>query len=97
MPRTLDRTGRTMAASKPGTQQLALPGATPERGPIERDATTDGLVAQLRAVAADLRRGKNDRRKERGRRTHAATGEEAAPAPETRRDWLARGLKFWCL
>ncbi len=84
-----------MAASKPGTQQLALPGATPETGPAERDATTDGLVAELRAVTADLRRGKNDLRKERGRLTYAATTEEGAPA--TRRDWLARGLKFWCL
>src|SRR5260370_42678964 len=39
---------------------LALPGATPQRGPMERDATTDTLVAELRAVITDLRRRPDD-------------------------------------
>ena len=40
---------------------LALLGATPQ----ERDATTDMLVAELRQVIADLRRGQEDLRQER--------------------------------
>ena len=102
---------------------LAHPDATPHTGPMERDATTDTLVAELRAVIADLRRGQDDLRQERDHwRTahqreqiaHAATqrlllpspataAERDAPvvgagttAPETRRNWLARGMKFWC-
>ena len=91
MARTAQPNGTHMATSTLGTRP------TPQTAPIECDATTDALVADLRAVAADLRGGKNDLRKERGRLTQAATTEKGAPAPETRRDWLARGLKFWCL
>jgi len=40
---------------------LALLGATPQ----ERDATTDMLVAELRQVIADLRRGQEDLRQMR--------------------------------
>jgi hypothetical protein len=44
---------------------LALPGVSPRTAPIERDATTDALVAELRAVIAALRRGQNDLQQER--------------------------------
>jgi hypothetical protein len=36
---------------------LAIPGATPQTPPIERDATTDMLVAELRQVISDLAAG----------------------------------------
>ena len=102
---------------------LALPDATPQTGKMERDATTDMLVAELRQVISDLRRGQEDLRQERDhwrathqreQAAHAATQRlllpppataaerdatatrEGAPVPETGRNWLARGLKFWC-
>jgi hypothetical protein len=131
------RAGRVSATRENGTGQwsidpaelfrvfpaLVVPGATPQTAATERDATTDALVAELRALIADLRRGQDDLRQERNHwRTahereqiaHAATqrlllpspataAERDAPAtgagttaPETRRNWLARGMKFWC-
>ena len=73
---------------------LALPGATaatPEQPRTERDATTDVLVAELRQVIADLRRGQEDLRQERDRwqaahereQAHAATQRLLLPPPET--------------
>jgi hypothetical protein len=43
-------------------QPLALPAtaATAEKAQIERDATTDMLVTELRQVIVDLRRGQED-------------------------------------
>jgi hypothetical protein len=48
---------------------LALPTtpATAQPAQIERDATTDVLVAELRQVIADLRRDQDDLRQERDR------------------------------
>ena len=51
----LNRTGRNIPAFTLGTASQALPDATPQRGPIEHDATTDMLVAELRQVIAELR------------------------------------------
>jgi hypothetical protein len=71
---------------------LAIPGATAERAQIERDATADVLVAELRHVIADLRRGQEDLRQERDcwrealvreQAAHAATQRLLLPAPAT--------------
>src|SRR5262249_18327830 len=68
---------------------LANPGATPHTGPMERDATTDTLVAELRAVIADLRRGQDDVRQERDtwraaqEAAHATTQRLLLPGPAT--------------
>jgi len=71
---------------------LAHPDATPHTGPMERDATTDTLVAELRAVIADLRRGQDDLRQERDhwraahereQAAHAATQRLLLPGPAT--------------
>jgi hypothetical protein len=86
----LNRTGRTMAASTLGTP-LALSGATHQTAPIEHDATTDALVAELRAVIATQRL----RWPATVAGPDAPTSEETFPAIETRRDWLARGFRFW--
>jgi hypothetical protein len=73
---------------------LALPGATAQTSPIERDATTDVLVAELRQVITDLRRGQEDLRQERDKwqaahereqAAHAATQRLLLPPPETQR------------
>ena len=70
---------------------LALP-ATAEKAQIERDATTDVLVTELRQVIVDLRRGQEDLRQERDRwreahereqAAHAATQRLLLPPPET--------------
>jgi hypothetical protein len=81
---------------------LALPGATAQTSPIERDATTDVLVAELRQVITDLRRGQEDLRQEhdkwqaaheREQAAHAATQRLLLPPPETaiERDATATG------
>ena len=57
---------------------LAHPDAT------ERDATTDTLVAELRAVIADLRRGQDDLRQERDHWRAAHEREQAAHAATQR-------------
>jgi hypothetical protein len=71
---------------------LAHPDATPHTRPMERDATTDTLVAELRAVIADLRRGQDDLRQERdhwrtaherAQAAHAATQRLLLPGPAT--------------
>jgi hypothetical protein len=71
---------------------LASPDATPQIGPMKRDATTDTLVAELRAVIADLRRGQDDVRQERDhwraahereQAAHAATQRLLLPGPAT--------------
>jgi hypothetical protein len=85
-----------MAAFTIGTPPVAFPDATPQTAPIERDATTDALVAELRAVIAEARQERDHPRRERAE-PDAPTNEPRAPAIEPRRDWLARGLKFWCL
>ena len=74
---------------------LALPGATPEQPRTERDATADVLVAELRAVIADLRQDRDHWRlmAEREQAAHAAT-QRLLPAPieqdATPRPWS------WC-
>ena len=88
---------------------LAHPDATPHTGPMERDATTDTLVAELRTVIADLRRGQDDLRQEHEREpaAHAATQRLLLPGlatlaerdpPATREGAPApeTPLKFWC-
>jgi hypothetical protein len=81
---------------------LAIPGATAESSPIERDATTNVLVAELRQVIADLRRGQEDLRQERDKWQAAHEREQAAhaatqrlllppPATATERDAPATG------
>ena len=77
-----------MATLTRGTPRVALLEAAPQ-APIERDTTTDALVAELRAVIADMQceRAEPD----------APTNEAGLAPIEPRRDWLARGLKFWCL
>jgi hypothetical protein len=92
----LNRTGRTMATSTIRTAPVALPDATPQTAPIERDARTDALVAKLRALIAEARQERNHPRCERAE-LDAPKNEASAPTIEPRRDWLARGLKFWCL
>jgi hypothetical protein len=71
---------------------LALPGATANPPPTERDATTDMLVAELRQVIADLRRAQDDLRQdrdhwraahEREQAAHAATQRLLLPPPAT--------------
>jgi hypothetical protein len=59
---------------------LANPDTTPQTGPMERDATTDTLVAELRAVIADLRRGQDDLRQERDHWRAAHEREQAIGA-----------------
>src|SRR6516162_3851131 len=63
---------------------LANPDATPRIGPMKRDATTDTLVAELRAVIADLRRGQDDLRQERDHWRAAHEREQAAHAATQR-------------
>jgi hypothetical protein len=63
---------------------LALPDATPQTGPMERDATTDMLVAELRQLIADLRRGQDDLRQERDHWRAAHEREQAAHAATQR-------------
>jgi hypothetical protein len=83
---------------------LALPAtpATAGQTQIERDATTDVLVTELRQVIADLRRGQDDLRQERDhwrtahereQAAHAATQRLLLPPPETvpKRDAPATG------
>src|SRR5215813_12004828 len=60
---------------------LALPGATPQPAPMERAATTDMLVSELRQVISDLRRGQDDLRQERDHWRAAHECEQAAPGP----------------
>src|SRR5262249_53852516 len=73
---------------------LALPAtaATGEQAQIERDATTDVLVAELRQIITDLRRGQEDLRQERDhwraahereQAAHAATQQLLLPGPAT--------------
>jgi hypothetical protein len=62
---------------------LALP-ATAEAAPMERDATTDVLVAELRQVIPDLRRELEDLRQERDRWQAAHEREQAAHAATQR-------------
>src|SRR5262249_29455530 len=63
---------------------LATPDATSQIGPMKRDATTDTLVAELRAVIADLRRGQDDVRQERDHWRAAHEREQAAHAATQR-------------
>ena len=66
---------------------LAVPGATPQTGQIERDATdpvTDILVDELRAIIADLRRNQEDLRQERDKWQAAHEREQAAHAATQR-------------
>jgi len=76
---------------------------------MELDATTDTLVAELRAAIADLRRGQDDLRQEHEREqaAHAATQRLLLPGLATlaERDPPATSegapapetpLKFWC-
>ena len=74
---------------------LANPDETPQTGPTKRAATTDTLVAELRAVIADLRRGQDDLRQERDhwraahereQAAHAATQRLLLPKPATAAD-----------
>ena len=51
---------------------------------MKRDATTDTLVAELRAVIADLRRGQDDVRQERDHWRAAHEREQAAHAAAQR-------------
>jgi hypothetical protein len=64
---------------------LAIPGATPQTPPIERDATTDMLVAELRQVISDLRQDRDHWRTalEREQVANAATQRLLLPAPAT--------------
>ena len=64
---------------------LALPATaeTAQRPQIERDATADVLVAELRQVIADLRRGQDDLRQERDARTRAGCPRRHATASVT--------------
>jgi hypothetical protein len=81
---------------------LALPGATPQTGKMERDATTDALVAELRAVIADLRQERDHWRAAHEREQAAHAREQAAhattqrlllppPATAAERDAMATG------
>ena len=63
---------------------LAVPGATPAQPQTERDATTDVLVAELRQVITDLRRGQEDLRQERDRWREALEREQVAHASTQR-------------
>jgi hypothetical protein len=64
---------------------LALPDATPQTGQMERDATTDMLVGELRQVIADLRQDRDHWRAahEREQAAHAATQRLLLPPPAT--------------
>jgi hypothetical protein len=64
---------------------LAIPGATLQTPPIERDATTDMLVAELRQVISDLRQDRDRWREalEREQVAHAATQRLLLPSPAT--------------
>jgi hypothetical protein len=89
---------------------LALPDATPQTEQMERDATTDMLVAELRQVIADLRQERDHWRAahEREQAAHAATQRllyprpqrprtasgEGAPASETPRNRLVRAWRW---
>jgi hypothetical protein len=63
----------------------------PQTAPIERNTTTDALVADLRAVTTTQRLLWPATAAE----PDAPMSEECVPAIETRRDWLARGFRFW--
>ena len=73
-----------MPAFTLGAASQALPDATPQRGPIEHDATTDMLVAELRQVIAELRRGQDDLRQERDHWRAAHEREQVAHAATQR-------------
>jgi len=74
-----------MAASTLGTRP------PPQTAPIENDAPTDALVAELRAVMATQRLLPPATAAE----PDAPASEECISAIETRRDWLVRGFRFW--
>jgi hypothetical protein len=62
---------------------LAVPGATEPPAPVEQDAMTDILVAELRQTIADLRQDRDHWRaaQEREQAAHAATQRLLLPAP----------------
>jgi hypothetical protein len=74
-----------MAASTLGTRP------PPQTAPIENEATTDALVAELRAVMATQCLLPPATAAE----PDAPASEVCVSAIETRRDWLARGFRFW--
>jgi excisionase family DNA binding protein len=83
LQRYLDATAVTRATA----ETVAV---TRSATPTERDRATDALVAELRAVIADLRHGQDDLRQERDRWRIAFenTQRQLAPAaPVTRQLW----------
>jgi hypothetical protein len=69
---------------------LAVPGATPPPAALERDATTDALVTELRQVIADLRSDRDDLRADRDHWRQAfESAQRALPVP------MERGAPWW--